>query len=960
MNLFTRHNLRWILAVVVMLPLSPMVALTATVFAPFFVNTAATVADVYMNPAGNDACNGTSPALGTSGNCAVVTLNRARTLIATRISGNATRGYNVNLATGNYFQTGPVYFTTADTVNNGYYTRYLSNNASAPAHISGGRAITGWVANGDGTYHASVPHATRADYFGTIYVNGTRREHPVVPDYGSTPFFTAASGTFVYGVGKSQTINCSSGNARLDVSPGNVLNFAPGAQVNFGSSTACGFAANTIYFVQDSVNTGANTIALATTFGGADFVPNASTSTTAYYTQTPAANYADNVQAAGSNRFSYTAGGLCTASGAGPSFVPAPANMCDSGQAGWGLTGDEAILVSTKYSKTLLKISLLNTTTVTLVNRVISPGDDLIVAGNSYRRINFAVDCCQPGHFYLNYSTGRIDYNPMPGAEAAAFLAGTQTVIAPYAKELIHISSSPNDCATAGVSCTSTQPGNLYFKNIVFEHTNTVIDTCEPTASFQTCGFQDTGSYLADAAITQVGSVNVVIDGGQIARTGEGGVNAIMGSSYWTIKNVAFSDTGAGAIIGGGGFSGQRNGGLASRQSYEFRSANSWPALHAVGQLYLMDDAGSTNLGDGHMTVTNNTINNLPRLGGSWPAMLFLAHDHLSSTNNTVQNVGYMGTVYAQAINPNTFASNETRAGYVGYNYEYNAGAEIDTAGAVHDGYYCIKDGGLVYSYGNLGGTGSVADYWIEEYNVYMKAVSCAYASASNNVITATGLDLSPRYFDGQSSFNYKFRSNIVGGGSNRCNQITGLYGAEWTNDIIYCAFSRGATNMTELAPLIMVSASQYPPATPPPFYPWATPTYAKFHNNVVVFDSGGAKTSGAYIDAWDTLSGNPSYADMGNDYYQQVDGTIVNWGSSTSFTAWKALANPAGGLQDANSIMYSGTLASGANFSDLTFRSPQIFAPTGSATLCSDGVQRSPACALGFTLWNPTLAGSH
>ena len=100
---YVKYNFRCMLVAFISLPISPIVALAATVFAPFFINTAATVADLYVNPVGNDACNGTSPALGTSGNCAVATLNHARTLAATLIAGNAARGYNINLATGNYF-----------------------------------------------------------------------------------------------------------------------------------------------------------------------------------------------------------------------------------------------------------------------------------------------------------------------------------------------------------------------------------------------------------------------------------------------------------------------------------------------------------------------------------------------------------------------------------------------------------------------------------------------------------------------------------------------------------------------------------------------------------------------------------------------------------------------------------------------------------------------------------------
>lgn len=942
--------------------ISVTVAVAKLYVLPFGATTQSSI-DYYVDPAGNDACNGTSPSLGSTGNCAIKTLARAEALQKAAVTANPNKSYTFSWQGGIYPQTASVIFTTADTSTSGT-VQHIARSMTNKPHIDGGRPITGWVSNGDGTYHATAPGtwpatgANAGNYFGSIYVNGIRREHPIVPDKGSTPFASAANGTFVYGIGAHQSFNCTNGVSALDVSPGNVLNFAPFTQVNFGAATPCGFSANTIYYIRDTVNVGSSTIEISATSGGSAVVPSASASGTMYFTQTAANNYANNQTAAGVNQFTYTTGGSCAATGAGTTFVPAAANMCASSNAGWTITGDEKIITNGYGTKGMLPIAALDSSHVTLATRLISSGTDQMPAGAPFKRINFAVDCCQPGHFYLSRTTGRIDYNPMP-TELASFQAGTASVYAPYAKELIRISNAPNDCTAAGVSCTTTHPGNMIFQGFVFEHTNTPIDTCETTPSFQTCGWQDSSNdYLWDSAITLIGASNVTFDRSLIQHTGEGGLNAIMGSSYWTVSNSECYDTGAGCIIGGGGFSGQRNGGVAARQSYEYRSSSTWPATNAVGQLYLHDDAGSTSSGESHQTITSNYIHDLPALGGSAAGVLLLTTDHLLYTGNTVKNIGFSATIFAQSINTNKFDSNETRAGYVAWNRFENGGTEIDTSGAYHNGYYCGQDMGLRYSYGNIGGTGIAGDIWVEEHNVYSTFTSCAYPNVHNNAIVSYGTDYSPAYFDGQSSFNYTFQHNIVAWGSNRCNQITGLYGAQWLENIIYCGYSRGVTSVSEADALYISSATQFPPFGPPPSYPWSTPQYLIFNKNVVVINTGGAITSNYPFDGQNSLSSNPSYASMASNYYQQIDGA-PKWGGSTTFAAWQALSNPAGGTQDTGSSMVGPlSIQAGANFVDQTFTASTLFDPSGSATLCSDGVQRSPACAFNFTLWNPSLAG--
>ena len=125
----------------------------------------------YMNPSGNDGCNGTSPSLGTSGNCAWLTPNGNAALkcgdVIIAAPGNYdSNGYAVTRqptscpsTTGGIDGTGGIYFTTllcggSDLGSNGCKIS-MSTGATGFNMTANYWAVEGWnVTGGTGTARA--------------------------------------------------------------------------------------------------------------------------------------------------------------------------------------------------------------------------------------------------------------------------------------------------------------------------------------------------------------------------------------------------------------------------------------------------------------------------------------------------------------------------------------------------------------------------------------------------------------------------------------------------------------------------------------------------------------------------------------------------------------------------------------------------------------------------------------
>ena len=72
-----------------------------------------------------------------------------------------------------------------------------SADPERPAVVSGGRRITGWEVGSDGTWRVELPEVKAGKWnFSTLYVNGTRRMRPSIPDEG---YLETVSNAFVEG-----------------------------------------------------------------------------------------------------------------------------------------------------------------------------------------------------------------------------------------------------------------------------------------------------------------------------------------------------------------------------------------------------------------------------------------------------------------------------------------------------------------------------------------------------------------------------------------------------------------------------------------------------------------------------------------------------------------------------------------------------------------------------------------
>lgn len=149
----------------------------------------ARTADVYIATDGSDSNAGTRAA-------PVATIAKARQLIAALIATNANRSYKVLFCGGTYYLTAKEIFTLAETVSVGRLTTWAAYPGETVA-LSGGKALTGFAVQGNGTWTLNLSTAYAALWsagwrFGQIWVNGQRAKWPIRPVPGGDWFHVAA------------------------------------------------------------------------------------------------------------------------------------------------------------------------------------------------------------------------------------------------------------------------------------------------------------------------------------------------------------------------------------------------------------------------------------------------------------------------------------------------------------------------------------------------------------------------------------------------------------------------------------------------------------------------------------------------------------------------------------------------------------------------------------------------
>ncbi len=754
---------------------------------PFLRDTASiAAADIYVDPAGNDACNGTSPNIGSSGACAVATLDRARRLVATQINraGGCTgcnRDYTVRMRGGRYAQATPVYFSSIDTVNAPYKVQYIPYGLSDTPVIEGGYQISGWTPNGDGTYSVDLVAggywpgaATGANakyYFGALYVDAgagqVRRWPPIYPDRGAVPFFMTANSDYVSGVGAVDSVTFSSGGTTFtSTRPTLYSQLIP---VQF-AATGGGVTAGVDYYIVGKSYPYTNPIEICTNWANCAATKVTFTDNAAHdllYNQSITNNQADNILAAASNkrinRISYNASGSCP--------NPLTSEFCPA----WLDDSGDQKLQLFYIGKTTVPVASATSSQITLRSQVYTAGN--YIAGTPWRRVGFQVDLA-PGHFYLSRA-GVLKYWPLP-SEAAAFAGGQAKTYAPIAKEFIRVSNTVNDAAAQGQgAATGALVGNLTFKGIGFEHTNTSVDTCEaPVKDFQSCGvIHDTSnSYGAKGAITLIGAANVSFDGVNVFGMGEAGIVSVLGSNHNTITNSRIKDLGGPGIMFGGG--------LSYYTSYLYAAANDLPTT----PYFKRGDAGPSNVNDGYMTISNNEISDTGKVWGYSSAIAGLAHDHLTMTHNDVHHTPGWAVVPTVEVSDKSPNVNDTRSGSVTWNYIHDGGVEEDPSGVYHAGYSCIGDQGLYYRNGNPGGDGTAGQLWVEQFNVMSGMSSCAFQNTIFNILNTSGFDGFVYYADLEDGANTRVTNNVFANGKDVIVKLTGGMNEQFRENIVYAS----------------------------------------------------------------------------------------------------------------------------------------------------------------------------
>jgi uncharacterized repeat protein (TIGR01451 family) len=123
--------------------------------------------DFYVSPGGNDAWPGTLAQ-------PFRTLDRARRAVQSLKARVGGRAITVLLRGGTYYLPATWTFTSADSGTSSTPIVYANYPGETPT-ISGGRLLTGWTQNSNGSWRTTLPAGT---YFTQLWVNGVRRYRP--------------------------------------------------------------------------------------------------------------------------------------------------------------------------------------------------------------------------------------------------------------------------------------------------------------------------------------------------------------------------------------------------------------------------------------------------------------------------------------------------------------------------------------------------------------------------------------------------------------------------------------------------------------------------------------------------------------------------------------------------------------------------------------------------------------
>ena len=157
----------------------------AVVWLAVLAGTAAPGLDLYVSPGGNNAWSGTLPAPdaeGSDGPLADLAAARDAVRAERERAGGLSEAVTVHVRGGEYPITEPVRFTSEDSGTAEFPITYKAFAGETPV-LCGGRRITGWQREADGTFVADIPAARDGAWaFRSLFVNGRRQTRARFPN----------------------------------------------------------------------------------------------------------------------------------------------------------------------------------------------------------------------------------------------------------------------------------------------------------------------------------------------------------------------------------------------------------------------------------------------------------------------------------------------------------------------------------------------------------------------------------------------------------------------------------------------------------------------------------------------------------------------------------------------------------------------------------------------------------
>ncbi len=731
---------------------------------------AASAADAYFSPIGTDA---PGHAIGTDCTLAAPckTVAKALSFLASNIASGAGPNRNYTLlfdgANGPFYLPATQILTSAHTVASGFTTTFDVYNGTQAAWSGGLDTAGTWTsttlpsgASGCVSSYlknlAPLTGANAASYVGVAWINGHRVQEVINPRSGNpwaTVPGTAGGADRGFSMFVGPVASLRAGSTSIAVS--DLARIGIVGQPIALTNSAGGFLANRNYWIlTKSGQTGGGNITVSWSPGG---TPITSTVAANIDIQDPvqSENAGDRSSPPGKNTFPYNASQADFHSAYNQTDVK-------------GELADISPALAPVAEVTTSGVVVLNSRMFTITN---------LFPGVGYRVWNRFEDLGANGYtgeLYTDRTTGAIYYTPRTdlGETCASINAKGKAIIPSTLETVVRISSAPADIAAAG-GAAGAAVGNMVFKDIIFEHTNTSVFTGVANLAGAVGGFITTvASHNVGAlnwAVATVGAKNVTFNAVTMAHFGGSALAISWGSNHDTVENSQLYDAG-GALITAGVSPVEFNAFRFNNDASAYGTAAygpTTPSFNTGSQAVNQDLTGAS---DCCQTFTNNFIYNGGIVHPGMSCIAIAGWQNFTISHNTMHDCGNYGISASTDVGvtngPPSFhgtvgaihSGNSVYYPFFGnsisYNEIYNCGYETTVLGAGVPGGTMSTDFGCLYTSGPQDGDGTNSANSLKiSYNKIHDVSSAAYPvlkwNGSAYIVWPHGYDAVLDYNDG-------------------------------------------------------------------------------------------------------------------------------------------------------------------------------------------------------------------